>query len=96
MSRAIAGSARRRLHRTRSFSRGGDGVAAAAAKGPSPSSSDGAVEGNALLATALVVGVDGTHLGYQDEAPVDPSEDGFYSPARRAASSPWGRSPSAS
>ena len=38
------------------------------------------LEGNALLATALVVGADGTRLGFQDKVQVDPSEDGIYTP----------------
>ena len=38
------------------------------------------LEGNALLATALVVDADGTRLGYQDKVQVDPSEDGIYTP----------------
>jgi predicted amidohydrolase len=43
------------------------------------------LEGNALLATALVAGPDGTRLGYQDKVQIDPSEDGIYTPgtARR-------------
>ncbi|MEO8586011.1 MAG: carbon-nitrogen hydrolase family protein [Acidobacteriota bacterium] len=38
------------------------------------------LEGNALHATALVVGADGTRLGFQDKVQVDPSEDGIYTP----------------
>jgi predicted amidohydrolase len=38
------------------------------------------LEGSALLATALVVGSDGTRLGFQDKVQVDPSEDGIYTP----------------
>lgn len=38
------------------------------------------VNGNALLATALVVDADGTRLGFQDKVQLDPSEDGTYSP----------------
>jgi predicted amidohydrolase len=34
----------------------------------------------ALLATALVVGRDGTISGFQDKVQLDPSEDGLYSP----------------
>jgi predicted amidohydrolase len=41
------------------------------------------VEG-ALLATALVIGRDGTIAGFQDKVQIDPSEEGTYSPG-------WGR-----
>jgi predicted amidohydrolase len=37
------------------------------------------VEG-ALLATALVIGRDGTIAGFQDKVQIDPSEEGTYSP----------------
>ncbi len=36
--------------------------------------------GDALLATALVVGADGKIQGFQDKVQLDPSEDGTYSP----------------
>jgi predicted amidohydrolase len=35
----------------------------------------------ALLATALVIGSDGTRLGFQDKVQIDPSEEGTYLPA---------------
>jgi predicted amidohydrolase len=35
---------------------------------------------NALLATALVINLDGTIAGFQDKVQLDPSEDGVYSP----------------
>lgn len=38
------------------------------------------VEGSAVLATALVVGADGTRLGFQDKVQIDPSEEGIYAP----------------
>jgi predicted amidohydrolase len=38
------------------------------------------LEGKALLATALVIGPDGTRLGFQDKVQLDPSEDGTYTP----------------
>lgn len=38
------------------------------------------LDGDALRATALVVGPDGARLGVQDKAQVDPSEDGIYAP----------------
>jgi predicted amidohydrolase len=38
------------------------------------------VAGEALLATALVVGGDGKVVGFQDKVQLDPSEDGTYSP----------------
>ena len=39
------------------------------------------VEGKALYATALVIGPDGTRLGFQDKVQLDPSEDATYAPA---------------
>jgi predicted amidohydrolase len=38
------------------------------------------VEGRALYATALVIGPDGTRLGFQDKVQLDPSEDSTYTP----------------
>jgi predicted amidohydrolase len=38
------------------------------------------IEGETLLATALVVDRDGTLAGFQDKVQVDPSEDGTYAP----------------
>jgi predicted amidohydrolase len=38
------------------------------------------VEGDALLATALVVDASGEPLGFQDKVQLDPSEDGTYTP----------------
>ncbi len=38
------------------------------------------VEGEALFATVLVVGPDGTRLGRQDKVQLDPSEDATYTP----------------
>jgi predicted amidohydrolase len=38
------------------------------------------LEEDALLATVLVVGADGSRLGYQDKVQLDPSEDGTYTP----------------
>jgi predicted amidohydrolase len=35
---------------------------------------------DALLATALVINLDGTIAGFQDKVQLDPSEDGIYSP----------------
>src|SRR6185312_12528270 len=35
---------------------------------------------DALLATALVIHPDGTTAGFQDKVPIDPSEEGIYSP----------------
>jgi predicted amidohydrolase len=58
-----------------------DRVAAAAAKaGIAVVLGTERLEGNALLATALVVGADGARLGFQDKVQVDPSEDGIYTP----------------
>ncbi len=39
------------------------------------------LEGNSLLASALVVGPDGSRLGFQDKVQLDPSEDETYTPA---------------
>jgi predicted amidohydrolase len=38
------------------------------------------LEGKALLATALVIGPDGSRLGFQDKVQLDPSEDETYTP----------------
>jgi predicted amidohydrolase len=38
------------------------------------------VEGSGLLATALVIGPDGSHVGLQDKVQLDPSEDSTYTP----------------
>jgi predicted amidohydrolase len=38
------------------------------------------LEGNALYATALVIGPDGARLGFQDKVQLDPSEDETYTP----------------
>lgn len=37
------------------------------------------IAGAALLATALVIGCDGTAAGFQDKVQIDPSEEGTYS-----------------
>jgi predicted amidohydrolase len=39
------------------------------------------LDGPALFATVLVIGPDGTRLGFQDKVQLDPSEDGIYTPA---------------
>ena len=39
------------------------------------------VEGNALYATVLVIGPDGSRLGFQDKVQLDPSEDAIYTAA---------------
>ena len=39
------------------------------------------VEGTSLYATALVIGPDGSRLGFQDKVQLDPSEDATYTPA---------------
>jgi predicted amidohydrolase len=39
------------------------------------------LEGEALFATALVIGPDGARLGFQDKVQLDPSEDEIYAPA---------------
>jgi predicted amidohydrolase len=58
-----------------------DRVAAAAAKaGIAVILGTERLEGNALLATAFVVGADRARLGFQDKVQVDPSEDGIYTP----------------
>jgi predicted amidohydrolase len=38
------------------------------------------IEGDALFATALVIGPDGARLGFQDKVQLDPSEDETYTP----------------
>ncbi|MGA7992653.1 MAG: carbon-nitrogen hydrolase family protein [Thermoanaerobaculia bacterium] len=38
------------------------------------------VEGEALYATALVIGPDGSRLGFQDKVQLDPTEDATYTP----------------
>ena len=38
------------------------------------------ITGEGLLATALVIDRDGTMIGFQDKAQLDPSEDGLYTP----------------
>ncbi|MBK9061772.1 MAG: carbon-nitrogen hydrolase family protein [Acidobacteria bacterium] len=38
------------------------------------------VEGDALYATALVIGHDGARIGFQDKVQLDPSEDETYTP----------------
>ena len=38
------------------------------------------LEGDALYATALVIGPDGERLGFQDKVQLDPSEDATYTP----------------
>jgi predicted amidohydrolase len=40
------------------------------------------LEGQALLATALVVNADGTIAGFQDKVQIDPSEEATYTPGR--------------
>jgi predicted amidohydrolase len=38
------------------------------------------LDGEALFATALVFGREGSRLGFQDKVQIDPSEDGLYTP----------------
>jgi len=38
------------------------------------------LDGQALFATALVIGPDGSRLGFQDKVQLDPSEDEIYTP----------------
>ena len=38
------------------------------------------LDGDSLYASALVIGPDGTRLGFQDKVQIDPSEEGTYAP----------------
>ena len=40
------------------------------------------IEGDTLLATAIVIDSDGSILGFQDKVQIDPSEEGTYSPGQ--------------
>jgi predicted amidohydrolase len=55
--------------------------AAAAAAGVAVILGTERVDGDAVLATALVFGRDGARLGFQDKVQLDPSEDATYAPA---------------